>query len=178
MFRLRSAGLLVATVFACAATGCGDSSQTTPVKVSGDPPPPVDGGQHDGHNHDAHGPHGGDLIELGKGKFHLELVHDDATETVTVYVLDAAAKDTLAIDANDLQLNLTVDGKPRQFILSAVAQPADPTGKSSCFRLTDKELCVGLDAKGSTGRVAVTIDDKPYSGTLSTSHDHSDDHKH
>lgn len=176
MFRIQLSGLLAASLLACVVTGCGDAQQAMPVKVSGDPPPSGDSGEHA--DHDVHGPHEGELIELGKGKFHLELVHDDATETVTAYILDSKAKDAFPIDAEDVQFNLTVDGKPRQFVLSAAAQPTDPIGKSSCFRLTAKELCEGLDAKGATVRVVVMIDEKPYSGTLSVDHDHSHDHKH
>ena len=179
MIRPIFAYLLCLICAACAVTGCQNDASTGPVQMSGDPPP-IAGGAHDAHGHGNHGPHGGELTELGKGKFHLELVHDDAAETVAVYILDSAAKESLPISVDPVQLFLVVDGQPRQFELESAAQPTDHEGKSSCFRLTDKELCKALDAKGTKGRVLVTIDGKSYSATLVAGHghDHAHDHKH
>jgi hypothetical protein len=65
------------------------------------------------HAHPTEGPHHGALIELGREDYHAELVHDDATNTVTIYMLDGAAKDAVAIDAKQLTVNLLVGGKPQ-----------------------------------------------------------------
>src|SRR5688572_31002168 len=43
-----------------------------------------------GHPHAEHGPHHGQLIDLGHGEYHAEVVHDDTTDTITVYVLDSS----------------------------------------------------------------------------------------
>jgi hypothetical protein len=118
------------------------------------------------HAHPSEGPHHGSLIELGREAYHAELVHDDATDTVTIYVLDGAAKDAVAIDAKQLTLNLVVGGKPQQFQLAARPQPTDPAGKCSAFGSTNGPMCKALDAKGTTGRVNVEVVGKMYVGKL------------
>jgi hypothetical protein len=151
--------------------GCG--SPTAPTKA-----PPSAAHEEHAHEHPSHGPHEGELIELGKEEFHLEMTHDDATHTVALYVLDGAAKAAVPIDATELMLNLVVDSKPVAYKLPAKRQSADPEGKSSCFELSDEKLCTALDAKGTTGRVNLTINEKPYSGNVGAhDHDHGD-HKH
>ena len=49
------------------------------------------------HAHPTEGPHHGSLIELGKEDYHAEFVHDDTTDTVTIYILDAAAAKAVPI---------------------------------------------------------------------------------
>ena len=90
--------------------------------------PNVQKGGH-AHAHPTEGPHHGALIELGREDYHAELVHDEAANTVTIYILDGAAKDAVAIEAKQLTLNLLVGGKPQQFQLAAMPQSADPEGR-------------------------------------------------
>lgn len=118
------------------------------------------------HAHPTEGPHHGTLIELGKEDYHAELVHDDAANTVTIYILDGAAKDAVPIDAKQLTLNLLVGGKPQQFQLAASPQPADPEGRCSAFGCTSEPMCKALDAKGTTGRVNVEVSGKRFVGKL------------
>ena len=76
--------------------GCGSSTQAP--KSS----PQAEHEDHEGHDHDAHphddhahpseGPHHGSLIELGNEDYHGELVHDHATGSVTIYLLDSARR--------------------------------------------------------------------------------------
>jgi hypothetical protein len=127
------------------------------------------------HAHPTEGPHHGELIELGKEDYHAELVHDDATNTVTIYILDGAAKDAVSIDAKQLTLNLLVSGKPQQFQLAAMPQSADPEGRCSAFGCTSEPMCRAIDAKGTTGRLNVEVSGKRFVGKLAR---HSHHHAH
>ena len=143
--------------------------------------------EHDGHDHgekgEAHahpseGPHHGHLIELGKEEFHAELTHDDATKTITVYLLDHEAKAPVTSTDAEIVLNLVVDGKPLQAKLAAAPQESDPAGSASRFSITDEKVLEALEAPKTTGRLNVTIADKAYTGSVEH-HDHDhDEHKH
>ena len=84
--RFIALGIPVAVSAALALAGCGTNSPPAP--------PAVEHKEGDGHAHahPAHGPHDGHLIELGEEEYHAELTHDDATKSVTVYLLDKETK--------------------------------------------------------------------------------------
>jgi hypothetical protein len=129
------------------------------------------------HNHPEKGPHNGDLIELGKEEYHAELIHDDATHKVTIYLLDWAAIKPVAIAEKELKFNVVTADKPLQFVMPASPQAGDPSGQSSRFELTDEKLCEALDDPKTKARLNVTIAGKPFSGEV-TAHDHAHhDHK-
>lgn len=90
------------------------------------------------HAHPTEGPHLGALIELGKEDYHAELVHDEKTDTITVYILDATARKPVPITAKELMLNLKAGNKPYQFPLKACPQAGEPAGVASAFGATDK----------------------------------------
>jgi hypothetical protein len=156
-------------------TGCPASGPTStgPGPAGG---AATSGGDH-GHGHE--GPHGGQLIELGSDeKYHAELVHDDASGTVTVYLLDGEAKAAAPIDAAEVTLNLVVDGEPKQFKLPASAMDDDPEGRSSRFELTDSELLEALEG-GAEGRLSVEIDGTQRQGNLEHhEHEHEGEGEH
>ena len=127
------------------------------------------------HAHPTEGPHHGALIELGREDYHAELVHDDAANTVTIYMLDGAAKDAAPIDAKQLTINLLVGGKPQQFQLAAQPQSTDPEGTCSAFGCTSEPMCKALDAKGTTGRLNVEVSGKRFVGKLGG---HAHNHAH
>ena len=127
------------------------------------------------HAHPTEGPHHGSLIELGREDYHAELVHDDAANTVMIYMLDGAAKDAVPIDAKQLTLNLLVSGKPQQFQLAAQPQSTDPEGTCSAFGCTSEPMCKALDAKGTTGRLNVEVSGKRFVGKLGG---HAHNHPH
>ncbi len=139
----------------------------------------------DGHDHDAkkgdrhahaeEGPHHGHLIELGQEEYHMELTHDEATKTVSIYLLDGSAKQAVPIPDPEITLNLVVNGKPRQAKLGATPQIGDPAGQSSRFSAVDEELLEALESPKTKGRINVTIKDKSYVGEIV--HDAHDDHK-
>lgn len=143
------------------AWGCGGSA---PAPTNNAKPDTHDHA-HD-HDHADEGPHGGHLIELGKGDYHAELHHDDATHTVTIYLLDEKAQGPVAIADAELTLNLVAGGKPQQFKLAAAPQSGDPEGQASAFAITDEQAHAAVEADGATGRLTVTIAGKTYSGKL------------
>lgn len=133
------------------------------------------------HAHPTEGPHHGDLVELGSEEFHAEVVHGDGGN-VTVYILDSAATAVVPIDASELTINITHDGKAEQFKLPADRDSSDPDGKSSRFMLRNKELASDLDSHDAEARLVVMINGKSYSGKIAHNHDashvHDDGHKH
>jgi len=132
---------------------------------------------HEGHDHAEAGPHQGQLIELGEEEYHAELVHDDANQKVTIYLLDGKAKGNVPIPASEIVLNIMVGDKPTQFKLPAVPDSSDPTGKSSRFELADKTLSEAVDAKGPDAHLNVTIEGKPYTGVIKhDEHEHHHEH--
>jgi len=159
-------GLLPATLMSL--PGCGGAATD----------PPAGKAEHrDGHGHDhgrAHaetGPHQGQLIELGDEEYHAELLHDDATHRITIYLLDGKAEKCVPLAEAELTLNLVVAGKPTQFRLPAAPQADDPTGRSSRFEAVDPKLCEALDDKQTKGRLNVTIAGKPFAGEIAP-HEH------
>ncbi len=130
--------------------------------------------------HPEHGPHGGELVELGNEAFHIEMIH--VKDAAAFYVLDGAAKNAVAIAADELTVSLKKDGEVRSFKLPADAQADDESGKSSRFASVDKELAKWLET-GAEGVIVVNIDSKSFTGNISHDHDHeghdheSDDHE-
>jgi hypothetical protein len=159
--------------------GCnqGDSTVQSSIEpeasISMDMPPPA---TVEVHEHPSEGPHHGSLIELGKEEFHAELVHDD--QSVTIYVLDSAAKSSIPIDASELWINLLMDGKPTQFRLAAAPDGNDPSGKSSRFVSTDSALASQLDKEAAAPKLSLSINGKSYRGIINHSHSHDLGHGH
>lgn len=151
------------------ASGCSQEGVTdaAPVQISG-PPPDAD---HAGHNHgnEHQGPHHGHVIELGRShEYHAELVDDEATGTVTAYILDKDLKE-LAIDATSITMNLMIDDQSKTFELAAATD-----GQASRFDPQGKALFEALHSHEATGKIRVTINGTPYSGDVEH-HDHHDD---
>ncbi|MDZ4686218.1 MAG: hypothetical protein SH850_14215 [Planctomycetaceae bacterium] len=128
------------------------------------------------HAHPEKGPHGGPLLELGDEEYHIEVMLDEKTNVLTLYVLDAAAKAMVPTDAKEAVINLKHGGKPEQFKLPAVRLKTDPSGLASAFQLKDEELVHDLHHKGNDARLAVKIKGKSYTTKFELKHDH--DHKH
>jgi hypothetical protein len=133
-----------------------------------------------GHEHPSHGPHDGDLIELGDEEYHAEFVHDEKTSDVTIYILDSSAKRPVAIEAKEVTISLKHEGNPEQHKLTADPQEGDERGKASRFvSKKNDELCHAIEEEGSGARLQVTIAGKSFTGDIVHSHDHAGhDHKH
>jgi predicted small lipoprotein YifL len=153
--------------------GCGESRPTERPGAAS-----IVAANHEGEPaHDHNAPHGGHIVDLGSGKFHAELTHDDATRKVGVYVLDSTAAQAAPIDAESIAVNCLVDGRPAQFMLAAAPQPDDPPGTASHFELVSEALCNAWDAPGAGARLNVLIGGKPYTGDVAA-HDHAAGHSH
>lgn len=121
--------------------------------------------------HASHGPHNGQLIELGAEEYHAELVHDEKAGTVTVYFLDGSAKQNVPIDATEITINVKHDGKGEQFKLAAQPDAGDPAGRSSRFVSKDAELTKDLDTEGVEAHLSTAINGKPFSSAIEHHHD-------
>jgi hypothetical protein len=133
-----------------------------------------------GHSDDAHpteGPHGGSLIELGNEEYHAELIHDENSGKVTVYLLDASATASAPIEATELTINLKHDGAAEQFKVAAEPADTDPQGRSSRFTSDNAELGEDLEHEDAEPQLVATIDGKQYRGAIEHSHEH-EDHGH
>ncbi len=126
----------------------------------------------DEHAHPEKGPHGGPLLELGDEEYHIEVMLDEKTNVLTLYVLDAAAKALVPTDAKEALINLKHAGKPEQFKLPAVRLKTDPQGLASAFQLKDAELVHDLHHKNNDARLAVKIKGKSYTAKFDLKHDH------
>lgn len=130
------------------------------------------------HDHSHEGVHGGQVIELGDENYHAELIHDDSTHQIGVYLLDQTAQAAAPVAVTSVTINTVVADKPLQFALPAVPQPGDPAGKASYFELISEDLCDRLDAGGGRARLGITIDGRPYVGEIEThGHGHAHDEK-
>lgn len=168
---------------ALAFAGCGKSppSNVLPAETGhteGDGHAPGEAGHAEaGHAHPTEGPHHGHLIELGEEEYHAELAHDEATKTVTIYLLDKEAKAPVGIADAEIMLNLVVDGQPMQAALTAAPQSGDEAGMASAFSKADEALLEALEAEKTTGQVNVTINGKEYVGKVEHhehgAHEHS-----
>lgn len=202
MKNLLTTSLATLAMAAFVLSGCADppdSSPTSTASSSEETHHDDDGHDHgeEGHAHPSEGPHGGDLIELGNEEYHAELIHpnhhdDDAIPHkdgdheeghddhegdhdhagITIYILDGSAEKTVAIDATEITLNLSHDGKPEQFKLAAMPTDTDAEGKSSRFASDNKDLLEHFHEEEIEGTLVLKINGKSYRGKVAHDHDH------
>ena len=166
---------LLFTCFAISifAIGCADSAQKgtgstdTHSEDDGHDHDDHDGhdhGDHDGHDHAAHdhtAKHGGHLIEIGRNhEYHAELVDDHKTESITVYMMDSHME-PLTVKSSSISLVLTAGDETKTFELMA-SQP----GGSAEFKSSDAKMMEMIEGEDVKGKLRVTIDGKPFSGTF------------
>jgi len=145
--------------------GCGKTAPTAPSTENAAE-----------HAHEAGGPHGGAILELGEN--HAELVHDDATGTVTVYILDGAAAANVPVVATEAVINITHDGQGEQFKLAASPLAGEPAGQSSRFVSLDSDLSEDLDDEDAAAVFVITIDGQQHRGAIEHHDDGDHDHTH
>lgn len=134
-------------------------------------PEKIEKDDHAGHDHPTHGPHGGEIIELGNEEYHAEFIHE-TDETVAIYVLDNSAKKMVPIESKELIINVVADGKPSQYKLTAKPRQNEKDGNSSRFVYSEKDLGELLEKEGVKAKLALTIAGKSYSGSIEHDHDH------
>jgi len=166
--------MLFSVAVCFALVGCGSSTEAPKNSSHEDHDEHDDHDGHedgDEHGHPSEGPHHGSLIELGIEEYHAELVHDEASGSVTIYVLDSAAKNAVPIEATEVRVNLSHDGEAEQFTLAASPDAGDPVGKSSRFVSTEEELAEDLDYEGTEAKLVITIGGKQYRGAIEHEHE-------
>ena len=124
------------------------------------------------HGHE-HGPHKGDLIELGEEEFHAEVVFDEESDKVTLYLLGADAKTAVPIEAKELSLEMPGKDGPVTHALAAAPQDGDGEGKSSRFEIKSEDLIEAFHHDPKTvGKFKVTLGGKEFTGEIKHSHEH------
>ncbi len=169
--------LLTVTLACFVLTGCSQKdiqfddapAESSEPIVMDEMPPMFDTG-----GHPEHGPHGGELIELGNEAFHIEMLH--VSDAVAFYVLDDSATKPVAIEADKVTVSLKKDGEVKTFELLADRQADDEPGKSSRFASIDPEMAEWMEY-GAEGVVILQIQGKSFNGKISHDHDH-EGHSH
>ena len=135
----------------------------------------ADNVEHDDH-HDhahAHGPHDGHVVEIGGDDYHAEVVLDESTRKLTVYLLGSDLKTPLPVDAESLALRLKVGEETQEIKLAPEAQPEDGEGKASKFVQGEDALPEAIkDAEDLHGEVVVTFGGTQYRGPITHDHAH------
>lgn len=157
-------------VLGVALAGCNSGGDFKPVKE-------LPKAAHDDHGHShgehAHGPHGGELVELGKEEYHAEFLLDGKTHTLKVFLLGPDAKTAATTDAAEITIASEGGGAP----LTLKPAEGQPAGKASEFVLTDEKIVHDLNEAGFIhGDLKVKIGGTPYSGHLDAHFDHDHDH--
>jgi hypothetical protein len=174
LFR-RSFELAMTAAFALILAGCTDSVGY--LEIDSDESE-VGHDDHSGHGHGAHGPNGGEIVEVGNEEFHAEVVVDESTHRIDVYVLGSDAKTAKPIDATEISLSFKHGDEVEEFKLTAAALDGEPEGQSSKFTITDEELFEELHEHSEGATLSFTAGEESLSGTVTHSHDHGDEHGH
>jgi hypothetical protein len=105
-------------------------------------------------------PHGGTPVVLGDGDYHVELVRDAATGTLSAYVLDDEMEDFVRSSSPSFEIRATVAGTAQTLVLSAVANPAtgESVGDTALFQAQ-------ADWLKTTGNFAATLHGLTVRGT-------------
>ena len=148
-------------VFGVLLAACGDKPEAPKDEHEGHDHPP--GEEHAREHGEA--PHGGEILDLGGGAAHLEVIHDHDGGTITVYVLGADMKTAVPVETP--VVNLVTASGPATVALAAIDPGAD--GKASAFKGSHE----GLKADPWDGRIRVKIGDKTYQSPLEgEAHEH------
>jgi hypothetical protein len=133
------------TVLVCAfsatilwSTACGSKAEP--------PSPPAASG------HEHHAPHGGTLVELGSEFAHVELVLDSATGTVTAYVLDGEAEESVRLTQPSLKIAIE---NPAPDVPGAPATAAAPAPVEHLDLLARADVLTG-ETVGDTSEFSAT----------------------
>jgi hypothetical protein len=131
-------------------------------------------------HHHVHGPHDGELIELGNEEFHAELFDDDERGVVTIYILDKEGKTPVPIAEEAITINMKPGPTVVDFRLPAKPQESDPPGKSSRFESDQKNLKLALQNTEADRELHVKIGENPFVAKFpyyEPEHHHHDDVK-
>ena len=147
-----------------ALAGCG-SEKKPAVKKNGNTVKP--GGNV--HEHPAHGPNGGHVVELecatkpGEHQ-HAEWVLED--EKVLVVMLAENNKDEVGIDAEVVSIDVKAGDKTETAVLKAANRTEGEKPTATRFELADQKLLTTLSADEIDAKIRVTIDGAEFSGKI------------
>ncbi|MEX2176025.1 MAG: hypothetical protein WD872_16810 [Pirellulaceae bacterium] len=172
-FAASSALLVALTIWGI---GCNTSTPTTVAPDSAaqkegehDDHAPGEAGhdEHAGHDHAAHGPHNGHIIEIGEEEYHAEWMHDEEGK-VTVYILDAAMKKEVPIAAEEIAIETKIGETTNTFQLVAVDRTEGEMPTASKFEVVDKGLLGVLESlsKGVTATLKLDINGKQFAAPI------------
>jgi hypothetical protein len=121
-------------------------------------PPPQTSSRAMPAGHEHHPPHGGTLIELGDEAAHIEVVLDRSAGSLTAYVLDGEAEESVRIPQHSLDLVIDgpqAAGRVLQLAARANVLTGETVGDSSEFSATDKTLQTTGRIKGQVSHIQV-----------------------
>ena len=160
------AALVSVSLLGCADSG-GDYQEVTPEAAKA---------AADSHDHDhahAHGPNGGDLVELGDHSIHAEVVFDEGSGKLDVYLLGEDAKTAHPVALTELTLSFAHGDESEDFKLAAAPLDGEAEGQSSRFSVTDKEIAEEFHEHTDGAHLQFSIDGKEYKGEVHHHHDHA-----
>jgi hypothetical protein len=118
----------------------------------GHAPPPVSSAPATTHQHRA--PHGGVLVELGGEAAHVELVLDPDAGSLTAYILDGEAEESVRLKQSSVTIAIDTSGSSAAQVLELPARAniltGETVGDSSEFSATSPSL---LGMKSIRGRI-------------------------
>lgn len=158
-----TAALVCALAAGCADSG-GDYQEVTPEAAKA---------AAEDHSH-AHGPNGGDVVELGDHSIHAEVVFDEGAGQLDVYLLGEDVSTAHPVALPELTLSFSHGDTSEDFALAAKPLDGEPEGQSSRFSITDAELADEFHEHGEGAELHFTVDGKEYRGTVHHYHDHGD----
>jgi hypothetical protein len=136
-----SAGFGLFAMCVVGLTGCGKTKA---------PPSQAAVSAHPHHHGHGLGPHGGYVIGFDIEDNHAELMFDTKANRLGVHILGEDAGTDSPIDAKSVAIRVTIDDKPTDYVLPAVAQQSDPPGKSSYFEVVSEPLFAAFAGKAGS----------------------------
>ncbi len=132
------------------------------------------------HEHHAHGPHDGHVIDLGDHAAMAEVTYDAKSHKVVVYILDHDSGSALPVKRDGVKIMLEVDGKPMELALTAVPQEGEADDVASQFEVTLTGHAAEdiHDIEEVEGSISVNLNGKVETGELSGDHDHEGHEDH
>ncbi len=176
--------LIPAAVVSVGLVGCADSGgdyqEVTPEAAK------AAAHSHEDDHHHAHGPNGGDLVELGDHSIHAEVVFDEEHGKLDVYLLGEDAETAHPVALTELTLSFAHGDETEDFTLAAAPLDGETEGQSSRFSVTDEEIAEEFHEHTDGAHLHFELDGKEYEGEVHHHHghdhgdhgDHGDGHDH
>ncbi len=134
------------------------------------------------HDHSS-GPHDGHLVVFGNEAYHGEIVFNEESGELTVYIIGPDARTPQPIGEAQVAVHLELGGEEVELTLPATPEPSEADGMSSRFVLARENVPDGIhDAEDLHGEIIATIEGEEYTGAIthgeSEDHAHAHDHSH